>query len=359
MLRVGLDIQATRTDQPTGLAVTVNSLSAALQQAKADFEVVPLKGRISRELSTAERFWHDRFELPRLATQAGVDVLHQPAFSCPKWRGPVVWTVHDLRPITSNEGMSLTASLYWKEWLPASARNATKIVCTTEHVAEEVKAVLKVDPAKLEIIGFGLPTGVTEFRSDETALEDLRGQYQLTDPYFSCVATLQPIKNIPFLIRVFAALRRQLNLPHQLVVIGSKAWNYPVVQQAMAEEGLTENKDVVVTGFVSDADKWQLVSGSDAFLFPSLNEGYGLPPLEAQALGVPVISSNAGALPEVLGNGAIFATPTVASEWLSAYERLVKERETLIKAGRANSQRHSWPEIAAKYRSLYQQLAGN
>lgn len=358
MLKVGFDRQAALTQKPTGLAVVVSSLLTALQQEDSSIEIVPLTGKISHELSTAERFWHDRFELPQLANRAGVDVLHQPAFSCPKWRGPVVWTLHDLRPVTSQERMALPASTYWKKWLPYSARFASRIVCTTNHVAEEVKRVLKIDPAKLSVIGLGLPDGLSEFRSQPAHAERLRQQYSLTGAYFSCVATIQPIKNIPFLIRVFAALRRQFKLTHQLVIIGNKSWDYPAVQRAIQAEGLIENKDVIITGFVSDQDKWQLLSESAALMFPSLNEGYGLPPLEAQALGVPVIASDAGAMPEVLGNGAIFASPTDVESWLTAYERLGRERDDLLKAGRANQQRHDWRKVATEYRSLYRELGG-
>lgn len=357
MIRVGLDVQATRTDKPTGLAVYVQSLEQALQRYATSVDITPLVGRWKGDLSTWQRFYHDRYEIASLATAASADIIHQPAFSCPRARHQkVIWTLHDLRPVTSREKMSATATLYWKEWLPYSARFADVIVCTTDHGAREASTVLGVSSAKIRVIGMGVAPAINQFRSDLDRLTRLLERYNVRSPYFSCVATLQPVKNIPFLVNVFARARQELGITQQLVIIGNKNWGYPAVAEAITKAGLTEGKEVVLTGFVSDEEKWELVAASEAFLFPSLNEGYGLPPLEAQALGVPVISSNGGALPSVLAESVIYASPTDSTAWLNGYQRLVRERSDLVKRGRANVLRFDWKQITHQWETVYREI---
>lgn len=358
MTKVGYDLQAALTDKPTGLAVYVQNLFDALRAHPSEVELSGLRGRYAGELSTWQRYYHDRYELPRLAHQAKVDVIHQPAFSCPPGKKrKVIWTLHDLRPVTSREKMSLTATLFWREWLPYSARFADMIVCTTDHGAHEAAQVLGVPSAKVRVIGMGVSPAIMAFRSNLDRLNQALERHQIRSPYFSCVATLQPVKNIPFLVQAFAKLRQELSLPHQLVVIGNKNWGYPAVAEAIKQAGLTEGQEVILTGFVSDEEKWEITAASEAFLFPSLNEGYGLPPLEAQALGVPVISSSGGALPSVLGDSVVYANPTDQGTWLAAYQTLRADPALIVERGRLNVRRFDWAAIASQWQSLYREVA--
>lgn len=356
MKRVGIDIQATLTSKPSGLGVYVRSLVENLSRhANGRIEIVPLQGRFRNNLNTWQRYYHDRFELSQLATQANVDILHQPAFSCPRFSKPVIWTVHDLRPITSKEPMSRTARWYWTRHLPYSARWATKIVCTSDSAKQEVRQIIHPinEPS---VIGMGLPVGIESFRVNREQHQQLCAAHAITGPYIVSMGTLQPIKNFPFLINVFQRLHQE-NPNQQLVLIGDKGWGYEEVRRAIETAGMIEGKDVIITGFISDADKWSLVSQAQAFLFPSLNEGYGLPPLEAQYLGVPVISSPAGALKSVLGEGAIFAPPTDLESWLLATKELEKRRTALVTAGKQNVTRHSWEHVAKEWLTTYEQVA--
>jgi glycosyltransferase involved in cell wall biosynthesis len=355
MKRVGIDIQATLTSRPSGLAVYVRSLVENLiEHANGRIEIVPLQGKFKTDLNTWQRYYHDRFELSKLAAQAKVDILHQPAFSCPRSSKPVIWTIHDLRPIVSNEAMSLTARWYWKKHLPHSARWATKIICTSESAKQEVQQIIR--PAQEPgVIGMGLPVGIESFRFNRQQHQQLSAAHGITGSYIVSVGTLQPIKNFPFLINVFQRLH-QANPNQQLVIIGDRGWGYEAVRRAIETAGLTEGKDVIITGFINDSDKWSLISQARAFLFPSLNEGYGLPPLEAQYLGVPVVSSPAGALKSVLGDGAIFAPPTDLNSWLSAAKELGGKRQALTAAGRQNVVRHSWERVAEEWLTTYEQV---
>lgn len=354
MIRVGIDLQALQTKAATGFGYYVRGLYPALLAAQpSDLEIIGLKSRLDRDLSTPERWYHDAFELPRLAEAAQVDVLHQPTFSCPKSKAKVVWTLHDLRPLIIDEAMSLTASLYWRHWLPHTSRYADMIVCTSEHTRQDAFRYLGLSAGRIEIIPLGVPEAVLTWPYNAKTAKKIKEKFALTKPYFTSLGTIQPSKNFPFLIDVFAALRRQYALDYQLVIIGRRGWDYPALARRLAYHHLQEGQEVIVTDYVSDNDKWALLHDSEVFLFPSRYEGFGIPPLEAQALNIPVIASNVSSIPWVVGDGGLLANPAETKTWVTAYETLIKSRQELIAAGKANLQRFRWAKIAEMWLALY------
>lgn len=357
MIRVGLDTQVLQGAEASGFGYYVAGLVKALEQSPVKgLEICKLKSKWEKDLNSFERFYHDRFELPKLAEQAKIDILHQPVFSCPKSNKPVIWTIHDLRSIIRNEAMSLAASLYWKKWLPYSVRYATHIVCTSENTQRDVTNLLGVPKEAIRIIPVGLPDEVVHWRMAAKDQAAVLQKYKVTQPFFSSVGTIQPIKNYPFLIDVFAALRKEYNLKHQLVIIGKKGWDYENVSQRLMQHNLHEGIDVIITGYVTDDEKWALVQSSEAFCFPSLYEGFGIPPLEAQALGTPVLASNNSSIPGVIGEGGLLCSDSDVASWVAAYGGLVKEREALIRHGKTNSKRFFWSEIAQQWLAFYREV---
>ena len=138
-------------------------------------------------------------------------------------------------------------------------------------------------------------------------LEQLKRKFNITKPYFLYIGQWRSHKNVIRLIRAFALLRRRYQLDYQLV-LGSKIDPaYPEVQATIKELNLSD--DVVLTGYITDDELPYLYNGAECFVFPSLYEGFGLPPLEAMACGTPVVSANTSCLPEVLGDAAIYFDP--------------------------------------------------
>lgn len=354
--RIGFDLQAGLDPNPSGLGYYVNSLYQALKDNQpSDLEIVGLRGR-GGDLSTLARVLHDRFELPRLAKQARVEAIHQPAFSAPKSNLPVIWTLHDLRALTANEAMSAAGSWYWRKYLPYSARWADRIVCTSPSTIPDALKYLGRPKNDYQVIPIGLPSKLISWRPSGQLTASCLGKFNLNQPYFVTVGTIQPVKNIPFLISVLARLVKDEGTKRQLVIIGKKGWGYPEVQTKLKELGLIEGRDVVITDYLTDEEKWSLIAGAQAFLFPSKYEGFGIPPLEAQSLGVPVIASNTSSIPWVLGKGAIFAPPDKIEPWLSALPTLERKRQELIKIGRENAKRFDWQEIARQWLAVYQEV---
>lgn len=355
-MRIGLDLQALQTNQTTGLGYYLKGLHQALTAQEDGETIVDLKGRYQQELTTYQRFLHDRFDLPRLAKESKVDVLHQPGFSCPKASMPVVWTLHDLRPITANEKMSLTASWFWKWWLPRSAGYADVIVCVSESTKADAKRYLPLANKRVEVIPVGVPEEVFEWRESEDEAKQTQNKFHLNGPYIAAVGTIQPVKNYPILPEVLLKLRQQSRKNYQLVIIGKKGWGYQALAEAIKKAGLIENQDIVVTDYVSEAEKYSLMKHANVLVMPSFYEGFGIPIVEAQALGVPVLVSNTSSMPEVAGTGQLTADPRDSDSWVKGLVELEAQRPNLIDQGKKNIERFRWNNIAKQWLKLYRSL---
>jgi len=355
-MRIGLDLQPLQTNQATGLGYYLKGLHQALIAQKNKEEIVGLKGHYQQELTTYQRFLHDRFELPRLARQAKVDVLHQPGFSCPKAAMPVVWTLHDLRPITANEKMSVTASLFWKWWLPRSARYADAIVCISESTKADAKRYLPLANKRIEVIPVGVPEEVFEWRASDDQTKQTQNKFHLTQPYLVAIGTIQPVKNYPILTEVLVKLRQESGQQYQLVIVGKKGWGYSALAEAIKSAGLIENQDIIVTDYVTEMEKLSLIKGATTLVMPSLYEGFGIPIVEAQALGVPVLVSNTSSMPEVAGEGQLTADPHNAESWVKSLIEVQSQRSRLIDLGKKNIERFRWNNIAKQWLELYRSL---
>jgi len=193
--------------------------------------------------------------------------------------------------------------------------------------------------------------------------KELRRKYHIGSNYILFVGTLQPRKNLVRLINAFAnflknseprkmkigALSRQAYTMEstQLVIAGKPGWRYDEILEA--PKRYTVEDKVVFTGRIKDADLPGLYKGSKAFILPSITEGFGLPVLEAQATGVPVVCSGTGALPEVAGNAAVFVKPHKIEEISQAIKLISQDnslRKKLVKKGVENARSHSWKNTA-------------
>ncbi len=170
------------------------------------------------------------------------------------------------------------------------------------------------------------------------------------------VGTIQPIKNYPVLPEVLVKLRQQSGQNYQLVIVGKKGWGYPSLAEEIKRAGLTENQDIVVTDYVSEAEKYSLMKQSKALVMPSFYEGFGIPIVEAQALGVPVVVSNTSSMPEVAGERQLTADPQNAESWVKALNELETQRGDLIDQGKKNIERFRWHNIAKQWLDLYRSL---
>jgi glycosyltransferase involved in cell wall biosynthesis len=196
--------------------------------------------------------------------------------------------------------------------------------------------------------------------TEPDTLAAVRAKYHLPERFILFVGTIEPRKNLVTLLEAFAALRSGGRHPGLgLVIAGGKGWLYGEFFERLRTLGL--EKTVILTGYVPEADLPALLNSAEVFAFPSSFEGFGLPPLEAMACGVPVVCSNATSLPEVVGEAGLLVPPDDAASWTEALGRLLDDAELrgeLRARGLARARLYTWEAAAQKTLAVYEAVAG-
>ncbi len=302
------------------------------------------------------RVWWTHAAFHRRAAADGVELLHGPGYVLPRgWRGPSVATVYDIIALTHPELCARSNALYYRAVLPQTIARAHAVIVPSEAVKQAILDHLHAPEAKLRVAPLGVGE---EFLAPvpPDAVETVRRRYGLGSPYLVCVGNLEPKKNLAATLRGFALARSDGALPHQLVLAGGKAWRSDDVKQAIREAG---GNVVAQTGYVAPEDLPALYAGAEALLFWSLVEGFGLPALEAMACGTPVICSDRGALPEVVGDAAIVVPVGEPRDLAEAIVGLVSDpqrRNELIEKGRHRATRFTWRAHAEAVLHVYREV---
>ncbi|HUV82962.1 MAG TPA: glycosyltransferase family 1 protein, partial [archaeon] len=217
-----------------------------------------------------------------------------------------VITIHDLTPFLFPTDFMLLDRIYWKTIIPRSLRKSDRIIAISEHTKKDIVNFFNIPADKIDVILHGLPEGYGVI-SDYNVLEKVKNRYSLTDNFILYVGTIRPRKNIETLVKAFYKLKKSKQIIHKLVITGKELLCghelYKLIQLLKLEN------DVIFTGFVLDEDLPAIYNLAELFVYPSLYEGFGLPPLESMACGTPVITSNTSSLPEVVGDAGIIVDP--------------------------------------------------
>lgn len=304
----------------------------------------------------SERWW-SLWQFPRAAQRYGCHVAHTQYAVSPLFRIPTITTVHDISFLIAPEWFG------WKDrWLlrltvPASCRRAARVLTVSETSREDIIRYLHLPPEKVVATPNGVPEGFYPLPKDE-AQAWVRRQYGIEPPFALAVGVLQPRKNWGLAIRAVAHYREQSGSPLRLVLTGKPGWAEASVRALCTE--LEAESWVHFTGYVPDEHLVWLYNASEMLLYPSFYEGFGLPPLEAMACGVPVIASNGGALPEVVGSGGILLPPTEYGMWAYAIQTLMENasvREQIRERAIHQAQRFRWEITAERTWSAYEHAA--
>lgn len=274
-----------------------------------------------------------------------VDVVHGTNFCVPPARGAhQIVTVHDLTPVRYPELASEATQLFAALVRRALGRGA-HVHTPSAFVAAEVVEHFGVDPARVHPIHHGIPTTANA--------EPVPSP--INDPYVLALGTIEPRKGLPTLVAAFDAVA-DAHEGLRLVIAGPDGWGLEAFNAAVTRA--THKSRVVRFGYADDRTAAALLRGAAVLAFPSLYEGFGLPPLEAMAAGVPVVATRAGALPEVLGDAACLVAPSdheVLAEALALVLGDAEVRAGLVARGLAHAARFSWEQCAAGLTGLYRQ----
>lgn len=354
-MRVGIDTQTT-LGQKTGFGFYVENLTKTLQQVAGDDQFILLSPDQEDDLSTPGRLYWDQIIVPRKAKQANVELLHQPAFSAPIfYPGKKVVTIHDVISLFYSN-IPFFSRQFYSKWMPFSYRFADHFITISEHSKKDIHQKLLIPDRKITVINLAADQ-VYAHKPDAEKIEHIKAKYHLRRNYILNVGTINPRKNLEFLVRIFASTKKEHRLSHQLVITGKKGWHYNALFQLVKDLGLEQ--EVVFTGYVDDDEKLALYHGADLFVFPSIYEGFGLPPLEAMMCGTPVISSNTSSLPEVMGNGGITLSPTDESAWVKAIVYVLTNptiARQLTEKGKQQAKRFSWERCAKETLRVYHRV---
>jgi len=303
--------------------------------------------------------WHRlRIPLPVETFIGPVDVFHSPDFVLPpQRRGARILTVHDLSFMRYPEGATPSLRRYLNRVVPRSIARADLVLADSESTKRDLMELLDVAPARVRVVYAGVESRFQPIFDDEH-LRAVADRYDLDPPFILTVSTMEPRKNLQRLFAAYAFLRQRLAFAPRLVVVGAKGWLTEGIFAALEESGIQEH--VHFPGYVHDEDLPAVYNLACLFAFPSLYEGFGIPPLEALACGVPVACSNASSMPEVVGDAALTFDPTDVEAMTEAMLRILTDgelRADLIARGRERAERFTWTAAAANLLAAYHEVA--
>jgi glycosyltransferase involved in cell wall biosynthesis len=286
-----------------------------------------------------------------------VDLLHVQYTAPPFCPVPVVATIHDLAFEHHPETFTRRGSWQMKLTVRRTARRAARVATVSEFSREDLLRTYRLSPEKVVVTYNGVEPRFQPIPEDHREAASVRDRWGIAGPYILALGSLQPRKNLPRLIRAYGALRRrhpQIN--HQLVIAGRDLWLTGEIHRQVAEEPWA--REIVRTGYVPDEALPALYRNADLLVYPSFFEGFGLPPIEAMACGVPVVTSHVGSLPEVCGEAAAWIDPfdedsieRVMLEVLTNPDRQASMRV----AGLEQARRFDWQQTARRTLALYRE----
>lgn len=369
-MRIGLDGYPL-SEPRTGVGHYTLELALALAQANPSdrFELispkpfdgsmdqippVPNLNLIQAKSSSLRGHWWS-VGLPLYAKRT-LDLFHGTNFELPLWnRGRTILTIHDLSALRYPELHRSRLVRRARVRLPVAARLAAAIITPTAAVKDEVCAKFRITPARVHVIAEAPRDSFKPAHLDDGIAT--RKRLRIDDDFLLFVGTLEPRKNLLTLVAAFDQILRHTSWRPQLVVAGGEGWlmeeTFTFIKQSNVSEHLR------LTGYLQDDDLRSLYSSCKAFIYPSLYEGFGLPPLEAMACGAPVIASRIPALQETIGEIARLIDPLDVDSLAQAIVDLLasdEQRRSMAAAGLKHVESFSWERTARETYQVYQKV---
>ncbi len=326
--------------------------------------ITPQKNFQEKVLSVRRFSLLEQLMLPRILQADELDLFHSLHLSLPLfYSGMSLLTIHDIMPVLfawffSHLGpLRYGAHFYFKLIVRASIKKAVKIIVPSIYTKNDLVQHLGVKEDKIVVCHEAVDPHF-HLIDKKYGWARLRRKYGLSSPFLLYVGNFRPYKNVERLLKAYAKWLSSFGgMDHNLVIVGEDRTRVSRIKTLVTNLGLRDK--VVFLGFVSDEDLVVLMNCAEAFISPSIYEGFGLPVLEAMACGTPVITSNAASLPEVVGGAGITIDPYDVEGLTRAIQRVLTDehlKQNMSEKGLQRAQSFSWIETAQKILVLYGEL---
>ena len=262
-------------------------------------------------------------------------------------------TIHGLEYEYFPKYYPLLHRLYLRFSTKYALKHARKIIAISENTKEDLVNLYNGDSNKIEVVYHGINSQCHSRESGnlDSGSRIKCGMTEINKPYLLYLGRIEQKKNIGGILKAYKILQEKYRLPHKLVLAGSPGYGYDNLKLKIKNYLEIRNLKLEIKeiGYIDEDSKWQLLNGADVFLFPSFYEGFGLPVLEAQTAGVPVVTSFNSSLPEIAGEGALLVNPKNPEQIAEAVKSIIDDknlRAKLIKSGYENVKRFSWEKCA-------------
>lgn len=301
----------------------------------------------------------EQIAFPRLVRKMNLDLLHSPHYTMPLSHPvPTVVTFHDLTFFVYPEKHVRSKQVFFPWMMRRSSKKADMIITDSENTRLDAIQLLGIPLEKIITVHLGY-RDIFQPMADQGFLDTIRKKYQLPLHYILYVGALEPRKNVPVLLDAFEQLAQQNPHLHLVLTAGTGWHNQTVLDQI---DMMLSRDRVHRLGHVFYADLPALFNLADVFVYPSLYEGFGLPPLEGMACGTPVITTNISSMPEVVGDAGILVPPNDEAALLQAIRQVLEDetlRQRLAMAGPRQAANFTWKHTAEKTIRIYEQVFSN
>ena len=301
------------------------------------------------------RVW-SAWTFPRALKEDGVQVAHVQYTIPPRMPCPTVTTIHDVSFKRFPEFFKLKDRLILDHAVKRASKKAAWIIVPSEHARNELIQLYRIDPGKIAVTYEGVDQQYQPM--DRGAARASVEKYGISSPFILTLGVIQPRKNLGRLLEGFARLKGNLESGHKLVIVGKQGWLEADLRRRIDKLDLAN--DVILTGYVPYEDLPVLYNAAEVFVYPSVYEGFGLPPLEAMACGTPAITGNQSSLPEVVGEAGLMVDPYDPDAFADAMARVLSSeslRAEMSARGLDQAKKFSWDKMAQETLEIYRAVA--
>ena len=366
-MRIAVDVRAL-TVPPTGTGIYTYNLLKEIAKLDRENEywLCAHQPLFSEDLTQNTNFhlqinraplgilWQ-QLRLPRILTKFKIDLFHSPLFTLPFSPScPSIVTVHDLVFKMFPHKHTLWNRTVTNILTKRAVKIACRIIVNSENTKRDLVNFLSVDEEKIKVTLLAAADVYHPIR-DTQLLREVRKKYVRDEKFILYVGTLEPRKNLLSLIKSYNEFKKEVSHPPKLLLVGRQGWDYKSILKTIS----LFKKEIILTGYLPLKELVLLYNACEFFVYPSIYEGFGLPPLEAMACGKPVITSNTSSLPEVLGKAGIMVNPLNVEEIKEAMVKLwnsAKLREDKGIKSLERAKMFSWQKTAQATLKIYEEV---